>query len=120
MELVAYLMDLRQIRHVLIEDNDHRLVGIVSYRSILRLMAQGRTQAEAENMPVSEVMERNPVTVAPETTTLEAIREMRSHKVSRAAGGQERAARGARDRDRLHAHGVSPAGRTAGGGITTH
>ena len=81
-ELVAYLMDLRQIRHVLIEDNDHRLVGIVSYRSVLRLMAQGLTQAEAENMPVSEVMERNPVTVTPETTTLEAIQQMRSHKVS--------------------------------------
>ena len=81
-ELVAYLMDLRQIRHVLIEDNDHRLVGIVSYRSVLRLMAQGLTQAEAENMPVSEVMERNPVTVTPETTTLDAIRQMRSHKVS--------------------------------------
>lgn len=81
-ELAAYLMDLRQIRHVLIEDNDHRLVGIVSYRSILRLMAQGRTRAEAESMPVSEVMERHPVTVTPETTTLEAIRQMRSHKVS--------------------------------------
>ena len=81
-ELVAYLMDLRQIRHVLIEDNDHRLVGIVSYRSILRLMAQGRTQAEAESMPVSEVMERHPATVTPETTTREAIRQMRGHKVS--------------------------------------
>ena len=81
-ELVAYLMDLRQIRHVLIEDNDRRLVGIVSYRSILRLMAQGRTRAEAESLPVSEVMERHPVTVTPETTTLEAIRMMRSRKVS--------------------------------------
>ena len=81
-ELVAYLMNLRNIRHVLIEDNDHRLVGIVSYRSILRLMAQGRTQEEAESMPVSEVMEKHPVTVTPETTTLEAIREMRSHRVS--------------------------------------
>lgn len=81
-ELVAYLMDLRNIRHVLIEDNDHRLVGIVSYRSILRLMAQGRTREEAESMPVSEVMEQHPVTVTPETTTLDAIRKMRSHKVS--------------------------------------
>ncbi|MYI07731.1 MAG: CBS domain-containing protein [Gemmatimonadetes bacterium] len=81
-ELVAYLMDLRNIRHVLIEDNDHRLVGIVSYRSILRLMAQGRTQEEAESMPVSEVMEKHPITVTPETTTLDAIRTMRSHRVS--------------------------------------
>ena len=81
-ELVAYLMDLRQIRHVLIEDNDHRLVGIVSYRSILRLMAEGRTQEEADNMPVSSVMVREPVTIAPETTTLDAIRIMRKDKVS--------------------------------------
>ena len=81
-ELVAYLMDLRQIRHVLIEDNDHRLAGIVSYRSILRLMAEGRTLEEADNMPVSAVMVRDPVTIAPETTTLEAIRIMREERVS--------------------------------------
>lgn len=81
-ELVAYLMDLRQVRHVLIEDKDHRLVGIVSYRSVLRLMAEGRTQAEAESTPVSAVMERNPYTVTPETPTLEAIRLMRKHRVS--------------------------------------
>lgn len=81
-EMVAYLMHVRQIRHVLIEDNEHRLVGIVSYRSILRLMAEGRTRSEVENMPVSDVMERSPVTVAPETPTLEAINRMRGHRVS--------------------------------------
>ncbi len=81
-QLAAYLMHVRQIRHVLIEDSDHRLVGIVSYRSILRLFAEGRTQAEAENLPVSEVMERDPVSVAPETPTLEAIDQMRSNGVS--------------------------------------
>ncbi len=81
-ELVAYLMDFRQIRHVLIEDHDHRLVGVVSYRSMLRLLAEGRTVAEADNVPVSEVMVRDPVTVAPATPTLEAIRLMRHHRVS--------------------------------------
>ena len=81
-ELVAYLMHVRQIRHVLIEDNEHHLVGIVSYRSILKLMAEGRTREEAESMPVSEVMERDPVTVSPETPTLEAINRMRSNRVS--------------------------------------
>ncbi len=81
-ELVAYLMDFRQIRHVLIEDNDHRLVGVVSYRSMLRLMAEGRTLIEADNMPISDIMVRDPVTISPETTTLEAIRIMREKKVS--------------------------------------
>ncbi|MDE2761205.1 MAG: glutamate-cysteine ligase family protein [Gemmatimonadota bacterium] len=81
-EMVAYLMHVRQIRHVLIEDNEHRLVGIVSYRSILMLMSEGRTRTEVENMPVSEVMERKPVTVTPETPTLEAISRMRGEGVS--------------------------------------
>ena len=81
-EMVAYLMHVRQIRHVLIEDNEHRLVGIVSYRTILRLMSEGRTRTEVDNMPVSEVMERKPVTVTPETPTLEAISQMRGQGVS--------------------------------------
>ena len=81
-ELVAYLMDFRGIRHVLIEDSEHRLVGVVSYRSILRLMAEGRTPAEAEAMPVSDVMVREPVTISPETTTMDAIRIMREKRVS--------------------------------------
>lgn len=81
-QMVAYLMDLRQIRHVLIEDEEHRLVGIVSYRSVLRLMARGYTQAETDNTAVSVIMERNPVTVTPETTTLEAIQSMRTQRVS--------------------------------------
>ena len=81
-ELVAYLMDRRAVRQVLVEDKHHRLVGIISYRSLLRLMAEGRSKEEAESLPVKEVMERNPVTVTPETTTLEAIDLMRSHRVS--------------------------------------
>ena len=81
-EMVAYLMHVRGIRHLLIEDNEHKLVGIVSYRSILRLMSAGRTRDEMENVPVSEVMEREPVTITPETPTLEAIRLMRDRQVS--------------------------------------
>lgn len=81
-ELVAYLMDRRQIRHVLVEDKNQRLVGIVSYRSILRLMAEGNSVAEADSRPVSEIMERNPVTVSPETHTRDAIDVMRTNRVS--------------------------------------
>lgn len=81
-ELVAYLMDRRQIRHVLVEDKNRRLVGIVSYRSILRLMAGGKSLAEADSLPVEGIMERNPVTVSPETPTRDAIDLMRAKGVS--------------------------------------
>ena len=81
-ELVAFLMDKQNIRHVLVEDDAHRLVGLVSYRSILRLVANAGTPGTSETEPVSTVMEVNPVTVSPETPTLAAIETMRSHKVS--------------------------------------
>jgi CBS domain-containing protein/gamma-glutamylcysteine synthetase len=81
-ELVAFLMDRKQIRHVLVEDAEHRLVGIVSYRSVLRLIAKAGAEAHAEERPVSTIMERDPVTVAPETPTLDAIVLMREQRVS--------------------------------------
>jgi CBS domain-containing protein/gamma-glutamylcysteine synthetase len=81
-ELVAFLMDRKQIRHVLVEDDEHRLVGIVSYRSVLRLIAKAGAEAHPEQRPVGTIMERDPVTVAPETPTLEAIVLMREQRVS--------------------------------------
>jgi CBS domain-containing protein len=80
-DLVAFLMDRKQIRHVLVEDDEHRLTGIVSYRSVLRLIAQEAESVDGDR-PVREIMERDPVTVTPDTETLEAIRIMRDAKVS--------------------------------------
>ncbi len=80
--MVAFLMDRKQIRHVLVEDDDHNLVGLVSYRSVLRLMADGYDPATDDPPPVKRIMERDPVKVRPDTPTLEAIDLMRRHKVS--------------------------------------
>jgi CBS domain-containing protein len=80
-DMVAFLMDRNEIRHVLVEDDQHRLVGIVSYRSLIRLMAdEGDGREDAP--PVKDIMERDPVSVAPETPTLDAIDLMRRHRVS--------------------------------------
>ncbi len=81
-DMVAFLMDKKQIRHVLVEDDEHRLVGIVSYRSLIRLMAEDFSDSAQEAPPVKVIMERDPASVAPETPTLEAIDLMRRHKVS--------------------------------------
>ncbi len=81
-DLVACLMEWNRVRHVLVEDREHRLVGIVSHRSILRLVAKGFRAGDTSVMPVREIMVPNPVTIPPETTTLEAIQVMRQHKVS--------------------------------------
>jgi CBS domain-containing protein len=81
-DMVAFLMDRKQIRHVLVEDDDHALVGLVSYRSVLRLMAEGFDASADEAPPVKAIMERNPTSVSPETPTLKAIDLMRERKVS--------------------------------------
>lgn len=80
-DMVAFLMDRKSIRHVLVEDDQHGLVGIVSYRSLIRLMAEDFGRGE-EAPPVKMIMERDPVSVAPETPTLEAIDLMRQERVS--------------------------------------
>ena len=83
-DLVANVMDWQHIRHVPVEDNEHRLVGLVTHRTLLRLLANALSEEDEENIPVSDVMipEAKLITVVPETTTLEAIRLMRENNVS--------------------------------------
>ena len=76
-ELVANLMDWHKIRQVLVEDGEHRLTGLVSYRTILRLVARG-TGADLAGISVADVMKRDPVCVPPDMAPLRALELMRS------------------------------------------
>jgi CBS domain-containing protein len=79
-DLAASLMDWRHIRHVPVEDNEGRLVGLVSHRALLRLLGQG-LKTEDPGVPVRQIMKPDPITVTPETPTLQAIELMRKHRV---------------------------------------
>ena len=77
--MVALIMERKKLRHVLVEGDAHELVGLVSYRSLLRLMARGSSSP----LPaVSEIMEADPVSVTLDTSTLEALAMMREHRIS--------------------------------------
>lgn len=80
-DLAAFIMESKQVRQILVEDDAHRLVGVVSYRSLLRLLADGGGGDPAA-VPVKDIMERDPVTVEPGTSTLEVIRIMREKQIS--------------------------------------
>jgi len=82
LEMVAFLMERNQIRHVPVEDEQNRLVGLVSYRSILRMASDMGNEGDKGTTPVKTIMERDPVCVTPETSTLEAIDMMRKNAVS--------------------------------------
>ena len=81
-DLVAHLMVWKRIRHVLVEDKEHHLVGLVSHRRLLKLIGQPIPQEEGRTVPVSSIMVKDPITVAPETLSLDAIRLMREKKIS--------------------------------------
>ncbi len=80
-DLAASLMEWEHIRHVPVEDADGVLVGLVSHRSLLRLVGRGIDRERGESFCVRDVMKRDPVTVGPETPTLRAIELMREQQV---------------------------------------
>lgn len=75
-ELAANLMDWHKIRQVLVEDHEHQLVGLVSYRTILRLVARG--VSDLSSIHVGDVMKRDPISVPPNIPPLRALELMRS------------------------------------------
>ena len=80
-DFAATLMDWRRVRHVPVENDGGELVGLVSHRALLRLVAQGR-MGKDHRVTVEEIMNREPVTVHPDTPTVEAIRLMREKKLA--------------------------------------
>jgi len=79
-DLAANLMDWKHIRHVPVEDEEGHLVGLVSHRGLVRLLAGG-PPAQGAAVAVRSIMRAAPVTVTPETKTLDAIQVMREHRV---------------------------------------
>jgi len=78
-DLAASLMEWEHLRHVPVEDHEGRLLGLVTHRALMRVMTRGR--AASGHVTVGEIMDKDPVTVGPETSTLAAIELMRTRKI---------------------------------------
>jgi CBS domain-containing protein len=78
-DVAASVMRWKHIRHVPVEDGAGCLVGLVSYRSLLRLVAEGRAE---QPIAIRDVMQPDPVTVSPGDRCLDAIRLMRDRHVA--------------------------------------
>lgn len=79
-DLAANIMDWERVRHIPVEDERNRLVGLVSYRTIFSFfIRQGAGQRKME--PVRRIMKPDPITVTPETLTVDAIAIMRREKI---------------------------------------
>ncbi|MBI1760921.1 MAG: CBS domain-containing protein [Acidobacteria bacterium] len=78
-DLAACVMDWRHVRHVPVEDDEGRLIGLVSHRELLKLVAKGATQTAP--VTVQEVMKPHPYTISPHNSTLEAIELMQRYNI---------------------------------------
>ena len=79
-DLAANLMHWKHVRHVPVEDAEGRLAGIISHRDLLELYATDQQNGNHDTI-VRDVMKSNPITVSPETPTLEALLTMREENI---------------------------------------
>ncbi len=79
-ELAAQMMDWQQIRHVPVEDDHGKLVGLLSFRALLPLVSRGHDPNE-KLITVQEIMITEPITATADTPTLEALAVMREHNM---------------------------------------
>lgn len=80
LDLAANLMHWRHVRHVPVEDDAGHLIGLVSHRDLLELIALGKIHRQGE-IVVRDVMKTDLLTVRPETPTLEALDLMRENRI---------------------------------------
>ncbi len=79
-DLAASLMNWKHIRHVPVEDDEGNLVGVVSHRDLLEIMAKNRLRGGQE-IVIRDIMKTDLVTVSPQTPTLDALTLMRQKNI---------------------------------------
>lgn len=79
-ELVADIIDWRQIKHVPIEDDKGRLKGVLNYRTLLKYYSKKAQISPSESVIVKDLMDKNPPTIHPEATIQEALKLMKNKK----------------------------------------
>lgn len=76
LDLAASLMEWRHVRHVPVEDDSGKLVGLISHRDLVKLFAHGKTNGH-HGIAVRDVMKTDLITIETNTPTLEALQLMR-------------------------------------------
>ncbi|MBX7171648.1 MAG: CBS domain-containing protein [Pyrinomonadaceae bacterium] len=79
-DLAANLMNWKHIRHVPVEDDKGNLIGIISYRDLLELIASEQVKKDNE-IVVRDIMKTDLIIISPETPTLKALNLMREKKI---------------------------------------
>lgn len=81
LELVADMMDWRNVRHMPVEDKDGHLVGLVTSRLLMRHFLRRAKSFGTQAEFVDDIMISHPLTITPRETLLEAMRIMTQHNI---------------------------------------
>lgn len=77
-ELVGEMMDWRNIRFTPVEDTKGNLVGLITSRQILRHFIRSK-KLKSKNKLVKDIMEKEPLTIHPSDSILDAMHKMRDN-----------------------------------------
>src|SRR5690625_58039 len=80
-ELVANLVEWRRVRYVPVEDDSKHLIGLISMRMLFREFNDIVHNKGSSSKAVEEIMIKNPTTIHPEASILEAVELMASQKI---------------------------------------
>ena len=81
LELVTDILNWRRLRYIPVENNDGRLVGLITSRVLLRHYSSSERLDKNEVKIVRDVMIKKPWTIGPRATIVEAMDIMRDNKL---------------------------------------
>jgi CBS domain-containing protein len=81
-ELVTELMEWRKLRYVPVEDSKGNLIGLITRRLLLRYFSRkNRNLKNQKEEVIKDIMIKDPITIAPSATILDAITIMRDNRI---------------------------------------
>lgn len=80
-EFSADMMDWRRIRYLPIENEKGELIGLITSRQLLRYFSNMYKTEKMDYKTIKDLMIKNPLTIAPEATIIEAIDVMNTKKI---------------------------------------
>ncbi len=80
-EFAADMMDWQQLRYLPIENEQGELVGLVTHRELLRYLANCFKNNDRPNLKLADIMIKEPHTIQPEQTVVEAMELMMDKKI---------------------------------------
>jgi len=81
-ELVAELMDWKNVNFTPVEDKEGNLVGLVTTKDIMRSLIKKKNADSSENITVKDVMIKDPFTIEPSANIIVAMKILQKNKIS--------------------------------------